>query len=171
MDALKIIYLGLRICTRIWHINAFVESCHKNSNDMVDFGWTSSSVPPLSVTERRAVGLRRAIGTVEGGETSGTPSSVDQLWRIARQGRRQVTGKQKTSQPLISIVRASKSTRNACPVGKMILSAHFATLNSLSSSHPPTLSFKRKQKCYTLASYVVYFTFFFHPAAPSEASG
>ncbi|XP_031436849.1 MAPK/MAK/MRK overlapping kinase isoform X2 [Clupea harengus] len=41
------------------------------------------------VTERRAVGLRRAIGTVEGGETSGTPSSVDQLWRIARQGRRQ----------------------------------------------------------------------------------
>ncbi|XP_063039691.1 MAPK/MAK/MRK overlapping kinase-like isoform X2 [Engraulis encrasicolus] len=39
--------------------------------------------------EKRAVSLRRAIGTVEGGETSGTPSSVDQLWRIARQGRRQ----------------------------------------------------------------------------------
>ncbi|KAL2099285.1 hypothetical protein ACEWY4_005765 [Coilia grayii] len=41
------------------------------------------------VVEKRAVSLRRAIGTVEGGETSGTPSSVDQLWRIARQSRRQ----------------------------------------------------------------------------------
>ncbi|KAG5265530.1 hypothetical protein AALO_G00243500 [Alosa alosa] len=41
------------------------------------------------MAEKRAVSLRRAIGTVDGGETSGTPNSVDQLWRIARQGRRQ----------------------------------------------------------------------------------
>ncbi|XP_028833741.1 MAPK/MAK/MRK overlapping kinase isoform X2 [Denticeps clupeoides] len=43
----------------------------------------------LRLAEKRVVSLRRAIGTVEGGETSTTPTSVDQLWRIARQSRRQ----------------------------------------------------------------------------------
>ncbi|KAL7861752.1 hypothetical protein SRHO_G00131930 [Serrasalmus rhombeus] len=41
----------------------------------------------LRMAERRAVGLHRAMGTVE--EGSATPSSVEHLWRIARQGRRQ----------------------------------------------------------------------------------
>ncbi|XP_066550724.1 MAPK/MAK/MRK overlapping kinase isoform X2 [Amia ocellicauda] len=43
----------------------------------------------LRVAEKQAATLRRAIGTVEGAEDSGTPNSVDNLWRIARQGRRQ----------------------------------------------------------------------------------
>ncbi|XP_059411430.1 MAPK/MAK/MRK overlapping kinase-like isoform X1 [Carassius carassius] len=42
----------------------------------------------LRMSERKAVSLRKALGAVEG-ETSGIPASVDQLWRIARQGRRQ----------------------------------------------------------------------------------
>ncbi|RXN05585.1 MAPK MAK MRK overlapping kinase isoform X2 [Labeo rohita] len=40
------------------------------------------------MAERKAASLRKAIGAVEG-ESSGIPASVDQLWRIARQGRRQ----------------------------------------------------------------------------------
>ncbi|XP_072545940.1 MAPK/MAK/MRK overlapping kinase-like isoform X2 [Salminus brasiliensis] len=43
----------------------------------------------LRLAERRAVGLQRTIGTVEA-EVSATPSSVEHLWRIARQGRRQL---------------------------------------------------------------------------------
>uniref|UniRef100_A0A8C1KGH0 mitogen-activated protein kinase n=1 Tax=Cyprinus carpio TaxID=7962 RepID=A0A8C1KGH0_CYPCA len=42
----------------------------------------------LRMSERKAASLRKAIGAVEG-ESSGIPASVDQLWRIARQGRRQ----------------------------------------------------------------------------------
>ncbi|XP_050988502.1 MAPK/MAK/MRK overlapping kinase isoform X2 [Labeo rohita] len=42
----------------------------------------------LRMAERKAASLRKAIGAVEG-ESSGIPASVDQLWRIARQGRRQ----------------------------------------------------------------------------------
>uniref|UniRef100_W5LLU9 MOK protein kinase n=1 Tax=Astyanax mexicanus TaxID=7994 RepID=W5LLU9_ASTMX len=42
----------------------------------------------LRLGERRAVGLQRNIGTVDA-DTSSTPSSVEHLWRIARQGRRQ----------------------------------------------------------------------------------
>lgn len=45
---------------------------------------------PRRMSERKAASLRKAIGAVEG-ESSGIPASVDQLWRIARQGRRQVT--------------------------------------------------------------------------------
>ncbi|XP_038823680.1 MAPK/MAK/MRK overlapping kinase-like isoform X3 [Salvelinus namaycush] len=43
----------------------------------------------LRLAERRADSLHRAIGTVEGGQSSGTPNSVDHVWRMARQGRRQ----------------------------------------------------------------------------------
>ncbi|XP_070984598.1 MAPK/MAK/MRK overlapping kinase-like isoform X1 [Oncorhynchus clarkii lewisi] len=42
----------------------------------------------LRLAERRADSLHRAIGTVEGGQSSGTPNSVDHMWRMARQGRR-----------------------------------------------------------------------------------
>ncbi|XP_073683212.1 MAPK/MAK/MRK overlapping kinase-like isoform X1 [Garra rufa] len=42
----------------------------------------------LRMAERKAASLRKAIGAAEG-ESSGVPASVDQLWRIARQGRRQ----------------------------------------------------------------------------------
>ncbi|XP_016398745.1 MAPK/MAK/MRK overlapping kinase-like [Sinocyclocheilus rhinocerous] len=42
----------------------------------------------LRTSERKAASLRKAMGAVEG-ESSGIPASVDQLWRIARQGRRQ----------------------------------------------------------------------------------
>ncbi|KAI4903718.1 hypothetical protein NFI96_030767 [Prochilodus magdalenae] len=42
----------------------------------------------LRLAERRAVGLHRAMEAVEA-ETSVTPNSVDHLWHIARQGRRQ----------------------------------------------------------------------------------
>ncbi|XP_058605984.1 MAPK/MAK/MRK overlapping kinase-like isoform X2 [Onychostoma macrolepis] len=41
----------------------------------------------LRMAERKAASLRKAIGAE--GESSGIPASVDQLWRIARQGRRQ----------------------------------------------------------------------------------
>ncbi|XP_015205583.1 MAPK/MAK/MRK overlapping kinase isoform X2 [Lepisosteus oculatus] len=43
----------------------------------------------LRVAEKQASTLRRVIGTVEGGENNGTPNSIDNLWRIAKQGRRQ----------------------------------------------------------------------------------
>ncbi|KAG9336405.1 hypothetical protein JZ751_002752 [Albula glossodonta] len=43
----------------------------------------------LRLAEKRASSLRRNIGTVEGAQTTGTPHSVDHLWHIARQGRRQ----------------------------------------------------------------------------------
>ncbi|XP_058848107.1 MAPK/MAK/MRK overlapping kinase-like isoform X1 [Acipenser ruthenus] len=42
----------------------------------------------LRVAEKQAATLRRAIGAVQQGENSGTPNSIDNLWRIARQGRR-----------------------------------------------------------------------------------
>ncbi|RXM94005.1 MAPK/MAK/MRK overlapping kinase [Acipenser ruthenus] len=44
----------------------------------------------LRVAEKQAATLRRAIGAVQQGENSGTPNSIDNLWRIARQGRRPV---------------------------------------------------------------------------------
>ncbi|XP_041703134.1 MAPK/MAK/MRK overlapping kinase-like isoform X2 [Coregonus clupeaformis] len=54
----------------------------------------------LRLAERRADSLRRAIVTVEGGESSGTPNSVDHLRRMARQGRRQHNTKH-VAEPLI----------------------------------------------------------------------
>ncbi|XP_051502042.1 MAPK/MAK/MRK overlapping kinase-like isoform X1 [Myxocyprinus asiaticus] len=42
----------------------------------------------LRMAERKATSLRKVIGAVVG-ESSGTPASVDQLWRMTRQGRRQ----------------------------------------------------------------------------------
>ncbi|MGH0187160.1 UNVERIFIED_CONTAM: hypothetical protein FKN15_034044 [Acipenser sinensis] len=42
----------------------------------------------VRVAEKQAATLRRAIGAVQQGENSGTPNSIDNLWRIARQGRR-----------------------------------------------------------------------------------
>uniref|UniRef100_A0AAZ3QNB9 Protein kinase domain-containing protein n=1 Tax=Oncorhynchus tshawytscha TaxID=74940 RepID=A0AAZ3QNB9_ONCTS len=54
----------------------------------------------LRLAERRADSLRRAIVTVEGGESSGTPNSVDHLRRMARQGRRQHNIKH-VAEPLI----------------------------------------------------------------------
>ncbi|XP_023684127.1 MAPK/MAK/MRK overlapping kinase isoform X2 [Paramormyrops kingsleyae] len=54
----------------------------------------------LRLAERRAGGQRRAVRTVEGGE-GGTPANpVDQLWRIARQGRRQLLGRH-VAEPLL----------------------------------------------------------------------
>ncbi|MFT7817325.1 MAPK/MAK/MRK overlapping kinase isoform X2 [Arapaima gigas] len=43
----------------------------------------------LQMAEKRASGLCWAPGTLKGGETCGVASSMDHLWRIARQGRRQ----------------------------------------------------------------------------------
>lgn len=42
----------------------------------------------LRIAERKAARLRKVLGAVEG-VSGGTPASVDHLWRIARQGRRQ----------------------------------------------------------------------------------
>lgn len=42
------------------------------------------------IAERKAARLRKVRGAVEGA-SAGTPASVDHLWRIARQGRRQVS--------------------------------------------------------------------------------
>ncbi|XP_039597749.1 MAPK/MAK/MRK overlapping kinase-like [Polypterus senegalus] len=44
----------------------------------------------LRVAEKQAANMRRAIGSVERGGNSDTPNSLDNLWRIARQGRRQL---------------------------------------------------------------------------------
>ncbi|KAJ7989275.1 hypothetical protein DPEC_G00317790 [Dallia pectoralis] len=54
----------------------------------------------LRLVERRADSLRRTLGTVEVGESSGTLSSVDHLWRTTRQSRRQHNMKH-VAQPLI----------------------------------------------------------------------
>ncbi|KAM4624778.1 MAPK/MAK/MRK overlapping kinase isoform 2-T2 [Polymixia lowei] len=55
----------------------------------------------IRLTERRAETLLRPLGTVEEGESCGTPNSVDHIWRPARHGR-QVRGRHPRQTPLMS---------------------------------------------------------------------
>ncbi|XP_067099176.1 MAPK/MAK/MRK overlapping kinase-like [Osmerus mordax] len=105
----------------------------------------------LRLAERRADGLRRAIGTVEGGESSGTPNSVDKLWRMARQGRRQHNIKH-VAEPLLR--RNAPHYKMELPKLSVVVPAPqisfpVSTMPALGISHRGSLPAITSKKCHS----------------------
>ncbi|KAJ8341663.1 hypothetical protein SKAU_G00339540 [Synaphobranchus kaupii] len=106
----------------------------------------------LRLMEKRASTLRRTIGTVEGSQTTGTPNSVDHLWRIARQGRRQHHVKH-VADPLIR--RNAPHYPGELPKLNMMLpppkisSYPIASLPALTITHHGSLPTIPSKKCHS----------------------
>ncbi|XP_061072060.1 MAPK/MAK/MRK overlapping kinase-like isoform X1 [Conger conger] len=104
----------------------------------------------LRLLEKRASTLRRNIGT-EGSQTTGTPNSVDHLWRIARQGRRQHHVKH-VAEPLIR--RNPPHYPGELPKLNMVLpppkiSYPIASLPALTITHHGSLPTIPPKKCHS----------------------
>ncbi|XP_064185786.1 MAPK/MAK/MRK overlapping kinase-like isoform X3 [Anguilla rostrata] len=102
----------------------------------------------LRLMEKRVSTLRR---TVEGSQTTGTPNSVDHLWRIARQGRRQHA--KHVAEPLIR--RNAPLYPGELPKLNMVLppaklsSYPITSLPALTISHHGSLPTIPPKKCHS----------------------
>ncbi|KAJ8394232.1 hypothetical protein AAFF_G00048150 [Aldrovandia affinis] len=106
----------------------------------------------LRLMERRASTLRRTIATVEGAQTTGTPNSVDHLWRIARQGRRQHHVKH-AADPLIrrnaGLYPGELPKLNVVIPAPKISSYPLTSLPALTISHHGSLPTISSKKCHS----------------------
>ncbi|XP_036398345.1 MAPK/MAK/MRK overlapping kinase-like isoform X1 [Megalops cyprinoides] len=103
----------------------------------------------LRLAEKRASNMRWAIGTVEGAQTNGTPNSVDHLWRIARQGRRQHHIKH-VADPLIrrnAPVYPVELPKLNVMIPPPKISFPIASLPALTISHHGSLPAIKSKKC------------------------